>query len=238
MMLKFQTHTISFLSSSSFPECCPLPKQVSITNITRPDSSYLSNSVISLGIALSISLVSTPLPSLAIPSLNNFTQSSSSSLLPTTPFSQSKNLPTGLDKNGKIRACPSINPSCITTNPQSTSFTFPWKIPNESLRIEDAFKQLQDAILETQTNVKIQVVEDTPNGKFVQAEVDGGSFGRDVMEFLVKDDHVVAYRAMATKVNYVYPFTTAFGDSKGQEERMKKIKDQLGWYAPSIDAME
>lgn len=104
--------------------------------------------------------------------------------------------------------------------------------------IEDAIKQLQEAILETQKNVKVQVVRDAPNGKFVMAEVDGGSFGRDVLEFLVKDDHVVAYRAMATKVNYVYPFTTAFGDSKGQEERMKKIKDKLGWYAPTMDAME
>lgn len=70
----------------------------------------------------------------------------------------------------------------------------------------------------------------------MQAEVDGG-FGRDVLEFLVKGD-VVTYRTMATKVTYVYPFTTAFGDSKGQEERMKKIIDQLGWYAPSFDAMD
>jgi hypothetical protein len=43
---------------------------------------------------------------------------------------------------------------------------------------------------------------------------------------------------MATKVTYVYPFTTAFGDSKGQEERMKKILNELGWYAPSFDSMD
>lgn len=73
-------------------------------------------------------------------------------------------------------------------------------------------------------------------GQYLQAEIDGG-FGRDVLEFLVKGD-VVAYRSMATKVTYVYPFTTAFGDSKGQEERMKKIIDQLGWYAPSFDSMD
>lgn len=97
-------------------------------------------------------------------------------------------------------------------------------------------QQLFEAILETQKNVKIDAVEDTPNGQFLQAEVDGG-FGRDVLEFLVKGD-VVAYRAMATKVTYVYPFTTALGDSKGQEERMKKIVNQLGWYAPSLESME
>lgn len=73
-------------------------------------------------------------------------------------------------------------------------------------------------------------------GQYLQAEIDGG-FGRDVLEFLVKGD-MVAYRCMATKVTYVYPFTTALGDSKGQEERMKKILDQLGWLSPSFDSMD
>lgn len=45
-----------------------------------------------LSFALSITL-SSPFPSLAIPSLNSL----SSPLSPTTPFSQSKNLPTGLE---------------------------------------------------------------------------------------------------------------------------------------------
>lgn len=67
-------------------------------------------------------------------------------------------------------------------------------------------------------------------------EVDGG-LGRDVLEFLIKGD-VVAYRVMATQVTYVYPFTTAFGDSKGQEERMKKVVEELGWYSPSFDSMD
>ncbi|GAB4860426.1 hypothetical protein Ancab_035585 [Ancistrocladus abbreviatus] len=181
-----------------------------------------------LSLSLAISLNS-PLPSLAIPSLNL----QSPSLSPTTPFSQSKKLQVGLE-NGKIRACPSINPGCVSTNPKSSSFAFPWQIPSNST--ENAIQKLQEAILKTQKNANIQVVEDTPNGQYLQAEVDGG-FGRDVLEFLVKGD-VVGYRCMATKVTYVYPFTTAFGDSKGQEERMKKIMDQLGWYAPTFDSMD
>lgn len=74
-------------------------------------------------------------------------------------------------------------------------------------------------------------------GQYLQAEVDGGFNARDVVEFLVKED-LAAYRCMATKVTYIYPFTTALGDSKGQEERMKKIIDELGWYAPSFDSMD
>ncbi|EEF51771.1 thylakoid lumenal 17.9 kDa protein, chloroplastic [Ricinus communis] len=179
-----------------------------------------------LSLALTVTL-SSPLPSLAIPSPNSL--SASPLLPPTTPFSQSKNLATGLE-DGKIRPCPSTNPSCISTNPKTSQFAFPLTIPGDST--ENAIQKLQEAILKTQGNAKIQVIENTPNGQYLQAEVDGG-FGRDVLEFLVKGD-VVAYRSMATKVTYVYPFTTAFGDSKGQEERMKKIIDQLGWYTFSL----
>lgn len=74
------------------------------------------------------------------------------------------------------------------------------------------------------------------SGKFIQAEVDGG-FGRDVMEFLVRKD-VVAFRSMATKVTYIYPFTTALGDAKGQIERINRIKDELGWYSPNFESMD
>jgi len=48
-------------------------------------------------------------------------------------------------------------------------------------------------------------------------EMDGG-VGQDVMEFLVKKDAgVMAYRCMATKVTFVYPFTTTVGGTKGQK---------------------
>ncbi|XP_057424059.1 thylakoid lumenal 17.9 kDa protein, chloroplastic [Lotus japonicus] len=181
-----------------------------------------------LSLALAVTLTS-PLPSSAIPSLNS--QPPSTSL--TTPFSQAKNLKVGLE-NGKIRTCPSINPGCISSNPKSSSFAFPWLIPENSL--DNPIQKLREAILKTQKNVKFLLVEDTPDGQYMQAEVDAG-FDRDVLEFLVKGE-VVAYRCMATKVTYVYPFTTAFGDSKGQEARLKQINDQLGWYAPSFDSME
>ncbi|KAK9668913.1 hypothetical protein RND81_13G095500 [Saponaria officinalis] len=190
--------------------------------------SFLTN-LLSFSLSFSITL-SSPLPSFALPSLFSPPKSPSST---TTPFSQSKNLPLGLE-NGKIRACPSVNPSCISTNPKSSNFDFPWQIPSDSTL--NAVQKLQDAILFTQKNATIQAVEDTPNGQYIRAEVDGG-FGRDVIEFLIKGD-VATYRCMASKVTYVYPFTTAFGDSKGQQERMKKIVEELGWYAPSFDLMD
>ena len=74
------------------------------------------------------------------------------------------------------------------------------------------------------------------SGHYIEAEMDGG-VGRDVMEFLVKGDAgVVAYRCMATKVTFVYPFTTAVGDSTGQKQRVAAISQELGWYAPDIQS--
>ncbi|KAI3455021.1 hypothetical protein Pfo_011684 [Paulownia fortunei] len=186
---------------------------------TNSKPTNLSNNLISLAIAVALI---TPLPSSAIPSLNSKSFSLPST---TTPFSQAQNMPIGLE-NGKIRPCPSINPGCVSSNPKSSNFAFPWRILSYSSN-SAAIQQLQDALVKTQKNVKIQLVEDTPNGQYLQAEVDGG-FGRDVLEFLVNGD-VVSFRAMATKVTYVYPFTTALGDSKGQEERMKQIINELGW---------
>ncbi|KAI5683342.1 hypothetical protein M9H77_04570 [Catharanthus roseus] len=181
------------------------------------------------------------IPFLNSPSNNNNNNNNNNSLQPqpqpqpTTPFSEAKNLPTGL-LNGKIRPCPSVNPACVSTHPQSSNIAFPWTIPQNST--DDAIQKLQNAILSTQKNVKFQLVEDTPYGKYVQAEVDGGGFGgKDVFEFLIKGD-MVAYRAMATKVTYIYPFTTAFGDSKGQEERMNKIIMELGWVSPTLEFNE
>ncbi|KAL3631678.1 hypothetical protein CASFOL_024662 [Castilleja foliolosa] len=137
---------------------------------------------------------------------------------------------------GKIRPCPSINPGCVLSNHRSSSFAFPWRILGYSSN-SNAIQQLQDALVKTQKNVKIQPVDDdTPLCKYLKAEMVGG-FGQDVVEFLVNGD-VVSFRDMATKVTFVYPFTTAFGDSKGQEERVKMIVNELGWYAPSFDSMD
>uniref|UniRef100_R7WE74 Thylakoid lumenal 17.9 kDa protein, chloroplastic n=1 Tax=Aegilops tauschii TaxID=37682 RepID=R7WE74_AEGTA len=136
----------------------------------------------------------------------------------------------------KIRTCPSTNPGCVCTNPTvgaSSSVASPLIIP-ESTSADAAAQMLRQAILKTQKNVSFNVDQQTPHGQYIQAEVDGG-FGRDVMEFLVKKDAgVVAYRCVATKVTFVYPFTTAIGDSRGQEQRVAAVAQELGWYAPDI----
>uniref|UniRef100_A0A0A9DNT8 Thylakoid lumenal 17.9 kDa protein, chloroplastic n=1 Tax=Arundo donax TaxID=35708 RepID=A0A0A9DNT8_ARUDO len=154
-----------------------------------------------------------------------------------TPYAQSQKLQFGLDKLGKIRPCPSTNPGCVSTNPMgsTSSFASPLLIP-ESSAGDKAVVSLRQAIEKTQRNVSFKVDQDTPYGHYIEAEMDGG-VGRDVMEFLVKKEAgVVAYRCLATKVTFVYPFTTAVGDSKGQKQRIADISQELGWYAPDIQS--
>ncbi|KNA05513.1 hypothetical protein SOVF_189680 [Spinacia oleracea] len=218
------------LSISTTPTSPHLIPTTTTTTTTTTTKRSILTSLLSLSLSLTFTL-SSPLSSFALPSLNS--QSRPPSVSPTTPFSQSKNLAIGLE-NGKIRGCPPVNPGCVTTNPKSSNFEFPWQIPSDST--ENAVQKLQEAILSTQKNAEIQVVEDTPNGQYLRAVVDGG-FGKDVMEFMVRGD-VVTYRCMASKVTYIYPFTTAFGDSKGQIERMTKIVEHLGWYVPNLDLMD
>ncbi|KAK9120112.1 hypothetical protein Scep_018205 [Stephania cephalantha] len=227
--LLFLHHPFPKISNSLNPNP-PIPpnSQIQEFELQNPakKTPFLPNLALSVAIATittTTTLAYPPLPSQAIPSLNS----------PTSPFTQSKNLELGL-QNGKIRPCPSTNPGCVSTNPTSASFAFPLVITNTSS--QNPVQRLREAILKTQKNAEIRVVEDTPNGEYVEAEVDGG-FGRDVLEFLVRGD-IVAYRAMATKVIYVYPLTTALGDSKGQEERVKKIVEELGWYAPNFESLD
>ncbi|XP_020594122.1 thylakoid lumenal 17.9 kDa protein, chloroplastic, partial [Phalaenopsis equestris] len=200
-----------------------------LSSVSPISSSKVATILSSFAPAAIAIILTSPFPSLATLPLAPQTFSTSS----TTPYSQSKSLKLGLE-DGKIRACPSTNPSCVSTNPLSSSFAFPLVIPEGSL--QNAVQKLRNAIVGTQSNVKFEVDVETPFGRYLQVEVDGG-IGRDVMEFLVKRD-IVAYRSMATKVTYIYPFTTALGDSTGQIDRMNQIKEALGWYSPSFESMD
>ncbi|CAN1143416.1 Thylakoid lumenal 17.9 kDa protein, chloroplastic [Linum perenne] len=155
-----------------------IPNFLTIRNLQSTFSNHL------FSIAIALTLNTPPLPCYAIPSL-----ASPSSPSPTTPFSQSKTLQFGLQSDGKIRPCPSTNPGCVSTNPKSSSFSFPWRIPHsddDTVNEELATQKLEEAILSTQRNPEIRAVEITPFGRYVEAEVDGFYGTRDVMEFLVK----------------------------------------------------
>ncbi|BAD45508.1 unknown protein [Oryza sativa Japonica Group] len=161
---------------------------------------------------------------------------------PSTPYSQSQSQQQfGLDAKGRIRACPSTNPGCVSTNPTvgaSCSLASPLIVPANT-PTDKAAASLREAILKTQRNAVIKADEETAYGHYIQAEVDGGA-GRDVMEFLLKESQsqsqevVAAYRCVATKVIFVYPFTTAVGDSRGQSQRIAAVAQELGWYAPDL----
>lgn len=136
--------------------------QLQIPNNIPNPKPILFSSLLSLALTLTLN---SPLPSLAIPSVNP--QPSPKLPLTTTPFTQSKFLELGLEDGSvfkpfylsftwfmlsqlmcmlhfiswvemlftlcrKIRPCPSSNPGCVSTNAKSSSFAFPWMIPDNS----------------------------------------------------------------------------------------------------------
>lgn len=90
------------------------------------------------------------------------------------------------------------------------------------------FLEFTHIVLYLQTSAVLSSI-----GTYLAAEADG-FLGRDVMEFLVKED-VVTYRSMARKVVYLYPFTTPIGDFDGQQKRLKTLEEELGWSIPSFE---
>ncbi|RZC59787.1 hypothetical protein C5167_007091, partial [Papaver somniferum] len=100
---------------SNTSACCSTDR----TQTSQSKNNLLLSNLVSVAVVVSTALNS-PLPSLAIPSLNN-SRSNSGAVNPTTPFSQ------------KIRPCPSINPSCISSNPKSSNFAFPWVISKNEI---------------------------------------------------------------------------------------------------------
>ncbi|CAM6121975.1 unnamed protein product [Calypogeia fissa] len=150
-----------------------------------------------------------------------------------TPYAKSADrLKMGLVK-GRIQPCPlDVNPNCVSTSSNNGGYSAPWIIPESSTA--NAAKKIETAILSTQKNPAILKVEEVPGGgTYLAAEADG-FLGRDVMEFLIKED-VVTYRSMARKVVYLYPFTTPIGDFDGQQRRLKALEEELGWSIPSFE---
>ncbi|XP_057821478.2 thylakoid lumenal 17.9 kDa protein, chloroplastic isoform X3 [Cryptomeria japonica] len=144
-----------------------------------------------LSVGISIALLA-PLPALPLPSN------------PTTPFSESQSLQLGLE-NGRIRSCPSSNPNCISTTSRSASFAMPWGIPEDYP--DNAVQKIEDAILKTQRNPKIQKKEATPSGiKMATPKLERST--SQIKDGLIKDDQA---RTRATSSSLASTRTAFFG---------------------------
>ncbi|XP_057821475.2 thylakoid lumenal 17.9 kDa protein, chloroplastic isoform X1 [Cryptomeria japonica] len=158
-----------------------------------------------LSVGISIALLA-PLPALPLPSN------------PTTPFSESQSLQLGLENgkhhildncfqvfNRRIRSCPSSNPNCISTTSRSASFAMPWGIPEDYP--DNAVQKIEDAILKTQRNPKIQKKEATPSGiKMATPKLERST--SQIKDGLIKDDQA---RTRATSSSLASTRTAFFG---------------------------
>ncbi|XP_020679443.1 thylakoid lumenal 17.9 kDa protein, chloroplastic isoform X3 [Dendrobium catenatum] len=163
---------MSLILHSTSPFLIPKYRNPSNPIFCSPTSSFKVATILSsfgpLAIALSLT---SPLSSLA-----SYPFASQNFPISTTPYSQSQSLNLGLE-DGKIRPCPSTNPGCVSSNPKSSSFSFPLAIPEDFL--ENPVQKLRDAILRTQRNVKFEVDEETPFDEIFH-QLDSCDYGRPI----------------------------------------------------------
>eukprot|EP00270_Netrium_digitus_P009773 TRINITY_DN2996_c0_g1_i1.p1 TRINITY_DN2996_c0_g1~~TRINITY_DN2996_c0_g1_i1.p1 ORF type:complete len:328 (+),score=44.19 TRINITY_DN2996_c0_g1_i1:141-1124(+) len=162
----------------------------------------------------------------------------------TTPYMRSQSTlleewqQTGL-VNGRIRSCPSdVNPNCVSTSSNNASYGLPWVVPtpqngSSGPLLSNTVSKLESAIVSSQKNASIVQSTDAEGGYYIKAELDG-LYGRDVLEFFVRED-MVLYRSMAQRVLYVYPFTTPLGDFDAQRRHLREVQSELGWLSFSCE---
>ena len=127
----------------------------------------------------------------------------------------------------------------------------PWSASNTFRDAKDAANALVDVTLETVPDARLMTRVDREEGTFLGFSTPG-KLGEDVVEFWIKNEAVsdrdwegdqgngplVLYRSFAVDVKYVYPFMTPVGDFGAQSQRLRSIREALGWQILGCELIE
>jgi len=156
----------------------------------------------------------------------------------------------GLD-GGRVRGCPREHNCVSTSSRESDKYAAPWSAPNTFRDAKDAANALVDVTLETVPDARLVTRVDRKDGTFLGFSTPG-KLGEDVVEFWIKNEAVsdrnwegdegngplVLYRSFAVDVKYVYPFMTPVGDFGAQSQRLRSIREALGWQILGCELIE
>ena len=156
----------------------------------------------------------------------------------------------GLD-GGRVRGCPREHNCVSTSSRESDKYAAPWSASNTFRDAKDAANALVDVTLETVPDARLMTRVDREDGTFLGFSTPG-KLGEDVVEFWIKNEAVsdrdwegdqgngplVLYRSFAVDVKYVYPFMTPVGDFGAQSQRLRSIREALGWQILGCELIE
>ncbi|BDA41940.1 probable thylakoid lumenal 17.9 kDa protein, chloroplastic [Coccomyxa sp. Obi] len=170
----------------------------------------------------------------------------------TTPYQDAATIQYGL-RNGTIRPCPGgVNPNCVSTASLNDLYSPVWR--SSGTDVSTSAQALESAVMAVCPEAKLVASQRLANGQFLAFTVPS-YFGRDVLEFLLKDDRpaeltndpsgttstegpIVLYRSMAGSVKYIWPLQTAVSDLGTQRKRVESIRKALGWRLVGCDLLE
>ena len=156
----------------------------------------------------------------------------------------------GLD-GGRVRGCPREHNCVSTSSRESDKYAAPWSASNTFRDAKDAANALVDVTLDTVPDARLMTRVDREEGTFLGFSTPG-KLGEDVVEFWIKNEAVsdrdwegdqgngplVLYRSFAVDVKYVYPFMTPVGDFGAQSQRLRSIREALGWQILGCELIE
>lgn len=160
-----------------------------------------------------------------------------------------------------MRPCPTnVNPNCISTASTNQSYGPAWRANQVSS--DDAAAALETAILslyedaQLERDIPVQPPQQTPQqtpqqaSRYLAFSV-SSMFGRDVMEFVIRDEGVtnrnwegdregplVTYRSMAGSVKYIWPIQQPITDFGAQKKRLDEIRERVGWKLIGCELIE
>ncbi|PNW70316.1 hypothetical protein CHLRE_17g714900v5 [Chlamydomonas reinhardtii] len=166
------------------------------------------------------------------------------------PYEDSKKtIMLGVTQQGTIRACQgNVNPNCVSTASTNELYTPAWRAPTRTAK--EAADVLERTVLARFPEWELVRSEEFEFGQY-RAFTAPSLFGKDVMEFLIKDESVnnrnwegdrdgpfVTYRSLAGSVKYIWPIQQPVSDLGAQKTRMGELREALGWRVIGCELIE
>ena len=148
----------------------------------------------------------------------------------------------GLDREGRLRGCGAAE-NCVSTSAVTspTKFAPPWSYasaPRLAGRADEAWTLLLAAL---ERDASLTLVEVDPATRYARAvapsRVPPG--GVDDVEFRLDEaERAVFYRSCSREAVFVYPLQQPLSDNDAQRDRLRGIREVLGWGSLGYEGAE
>lgn len=154
--------------------------------------------------------------------------------------------------NGRVRSCPSTF-NCVSTAARSSDqYMGPWTAANET-STSNAAELIITAVQALEPRGVLVTSEAVAaEGHYVRLQLPGkyGDLPSDELEFFLFPDSekiasradngsvLVTFRSCAGGVKFIYPFMTPLGDGDLQRQRLRAVRERLGWPLVGCELVE